>query len=441
MMRWGILCLLLLMAGERAWGQSKPEVVTLPNGFTVVMQKRTASPLVALELWVQAGARDERSGENGCAHFIEHLVFKRGKTTSKSSPDTDIENLGATLSAATGADYARFFTTVAAVHTRQAIGILADVARNADFPVEEIDRERGVIQDELSVRTDDSAEILQNALYERVFPFHPYRFSPGGKPESFAALTRDTLQAFYARNYRPARCVLVVVGNIGKEETLQAVTLSFGRWLGALVSEPQLSSRGALPQTLTRYGRGTAAQFAMGFPAPPAEDSNTLALQALALILSDRLAQEKSFVEPAVRFTPRRDPSLFFLRVQLNLADTKATVPVDIIPRYEKAENLVMAHLERLRTLPPSPAELQSAQSRLLGRLALETEANSGLARTLGYAYITGGEPPDGFRAHLTSLKPRDIQQAAQTVFVAANRQIVRLMPDRSGSAEKGGSQ
>jgi zinc protease len=441
MMRFGVLCLLLMMLSGRVWGQSKPDVVTLPNGFTVIVQRRTASPLVALELWVQAGARDERNGENGCAHFIEHLVFKRGKTTTQETPDAAIENLGATLSAATGPDYARFYTAVAGIHTRKAIAILADVARNAEFPAEDIDRERGVILDELSICADDTSELLQNALYERVFPFHPYRFSPGGKPDSIAGLKRETLQAFYLRNYRPSRCVLVVVGNVGKDDAVQAAAQSFGRWLAAKTPDMPTENKRPRSQITTRYARGIGAQFAVGFPAPSANDSEiaATAVQAAALILSDRLAQEKLLVEPTVRYTPRLEASLLHIRATLNLADTKASVPVDIVPRYEKAEAIVMAHLERLSSQPPTAGELQSAQSRLSGRIALETESNSGLARTLGYAFATRGETPDVLRTRISALKPRDIQRAAQQVFVPAELQIVRLLPDRSPSLGKGG--
>jgi zinc protease len=135
----GAAALLLAPARARA---ATPTDVTLPNGLRVIVRERHAAPLVAIELWVLAGAREEMPAEIGAAHFLEHTLFKGTTTRGVGEADAAIENLGATLNASTGPDYARFNTCVASEHAAEAIGSLADVLRNATLPAREVERER-----------------------------------------------------------------------------------------------------------------------------------------------------------------------------------------------------------------------------------------------------------------------------------------------------------
>src|SRR5262245_38508504 len=98
-------------AGGASARQSAPAPFTLPNGLRVVMRERHTSPLVAIDLWVRAGAREEGETETGSAHFLEHTLFKGTASRGVGESDIAIENLGATLNAATGPDYAHFHTT------------------------------------------------------------------------------------------------------------------------------------------------------------------------------------------------------------------------------------------------------------------------------------------------------------------------------------------
>ncbi len=196
----------------------------------VLTRERHVSPLVAIDLWVRAGAREETDAEDGCAHFLEHVLFKGTTTRPSGQADIDIENLGATLTAATGPDYAHFYTTVAAAHVQEALAVLADVARNAALPDVEIERERGVILDELAAHDSNPTAHLIDLLYQYAFHALPYGRSPGGSSEAIRRRTRDALARFYARAYRPDHCVLVLVGDITSEQASQLARQAFGDW-------------------------------------------------------------------------------------------------------------------------------------------------------------------------------------------------------------------
>jgi zinc protease len=165
--------LLLATIAGTAHASSAAEFA-LPNGLRVIARERHGAPLIAMELWVRAGAQAESAGEFGAAHFLEHTLFKGTNTRNVGEADIAIENLGATLNASTGPDYARFYTNVPSGHAAEALKVLADVVRNATLPAQEIERERAVIINELAQRRSDPESLLIDRLYALAYRDHAY---------------------------------------------------------------------------------------------------------------------------------------------------------------------------------------------------------------------------------------------------------------------------
>src|SRR5580658_7639225 len=206
------LCAIGVSAALRGQCDAAPVSVLLPNGMHLVVSERHTSPIVAIDFWVRAGSADELNGENGCAHFLEHTLFKGTTTHGMGAADYDIENLGGVLNAATGADYAHFYTELPAAHLSEATAVIADIVRHATFPDAEVERERAVILDELAKHQSDQFARIQDRLYRIEFPGKPYEHSPGGEPDSIRVRARDTLAAFFHRLYIPSRCTLAFAG-------------------------------------------------------------------------------------------------------------------------------------------------------------------------------------------------------------------------------------
>ena len=327
-------------------GEGVPPAVTLDNGLRVLMRERHVTPLVAMDLWVRAGAREETAEEAGSAHFLEHVLFKGTAMRGVGQADSDIENLGATLNAATGPDYAHFYTTVTAAHAQEALAILADVARNATLPDAEVERERGVILDELAQHDSSDTARAIDLLYARAFPSQPYGRSPGGATEAIRIRGRDTLAAFYRRAYRPERCTLVLVGDLTPEQGQAWARQAFGTWMSPRPLAPALPSSSerqnhhgigaeekspekSLPFLkaaplpaghIAETGNGRNRLVGLAFPAPPASDAAMTAAALLTVEILGSAQEGGRFATPAfagknamARFTPRRDSSLWIL--------------------------------------------------------------------------------------------------------------------------------
>ncbi|HZO89531.1 MAG TPA: pitrilysin family protein [Chthonomonadaceae bacterium] len=423
-----------------------PEPFVLPNGLRVVMRERHANPLVAVDLWVRAGAREEQEGEVGCAHFLEHTLFKGTRTRGPGEADLEMENLGATLDAATGPDAAHYSATVARAHLDAALAVLADVVRNATLPDAEVERERGVILDELAQHDAAPSARLIDLLYAAAFDAHPYRRSPGGTAAAIRARSRDTLAAFYARTYAPDRCTLALAGDLTPEQARAAAQRAFGDWHAPGISKNEGSGIRAIsapeetPLRRVRIRMEMAApRVGMAFRAPAAADAvMACAAQVIAALLGDHNAGRLSAladtdIEASARYTPRRDPSLFVLTA----SPSAHASGQDAAAQLAGLETALISALNGLQTAPPGPAEIATAKRAVLGRLLFETETNGGLAQAIGYADIVGGDTPEAFRARLQRLTRADILRCLQSFLNPTNRITVELVPASTTGAAR----
>lgn len=414
---------------------------TLPNGFMYTVQRRAESRLVAVDVWVRAGATEERKEEKGCAHFLEHALFKGTARRKPGETDFAIERLGGIWQAATGADYARFYTTVAPAALGEALEVLDDILRNATLPAAEVEKERRVILDELGKYEANSMNRLSARLYQEAFPNHPYQFPPGGTQATIQRLTRDQLLAFYKRNYAPNRCALVLTGEVDKAEGEKAIAKVFGDWKALPVEaekEPPQSERlsAAFAEMEAPAGEGAVA---IGWGAPPAKNAKMAACgKVIAEILGGSEAGRLSVPDLAgasasAQYTPRREPSLLYV-----LAKAPASAQ-DFAERLSRIESAVLVAVASLEKRPPGAAELQLAKRQIAIRLRLDAETCAGLSRLIGYADITGGEAPEAFKRTLALLTPQDIQECAAQYLRPHQRVVVRYAP--KAAPNPGGSQ
>ncbi|MCS6776266.1 MAG: pitrilysin family protein [Chloroherpetonaceae bacterium] len=447
MKRIALLLLSVFLHGTGALSQTVPHApVVLPNGLRVIVRERRVNTLVGVDLWVRAGSREERPGEEGCAHLLEHLLFKGTARHAPGEIDMAIENLGATLTATTGPDFTRFTTTVTDTHLPAALALLADMITGAQLPAAELEREKGVIQDELAQRETNPFEILIDALHAQAFPGHPYRRSPGGTPEDIRARTREQLLAFYQRNYTPERCTLVLTGNIALQDAGVLAQRIFGSWSRRALPEIHAQSAPAEASHPLRAGRTTTLYrpvdrpyLGIAFPAPAASETD---MACAGLVVAELLHPGYQPAHPPrdpaamhVRFTPRKDPSLLVLMTALPVRPAppgqKPVIPVDAVSQVDQMEADLLTRIVRLRAVPPTRNDFNAARSRVLGRLLLDIETAAGYARALGYADITGGDTPEALRARLARLTPDDIQRFARQYLDPDRRVTVRVFPAR----------
>ncbi|MBF2099115.1 MAG: insulinase family protein, partial [Gloeomargaritaceae cyanobacterium C42_A2020_066] len=190
-------------------------VQRFPNGLKLIHQELSATGVVAVDVWVGAGARLESDAELGVAHFLEHMVFKGTEATAPGVFDQLIEAHGGITNAATSLDYAHYSVVTAASHWQQPLITLADLLLGAAIPEEEFWRERQVVFEELRQTQDDPDWLAHQTLLEVAYGAHPYCRPILGTPESLTQLHPETLRRFHRHYYQPANMTVVVVGAVG----------------------------------------------------------------------------------------------------------------------------------------------------------------------------------------------------------------------------------
>ena len=262
------LSALILAAACSSAGKVKSEVTVeaptrhvLHNGVRILLQEYPFGEVVAVQLCVRAGGRDEAAAELGLAHYLEHMLFKGTTTRSKGFVDRDVEALGGYVNAGTSLDFTYYYVVLPATRAVAAIEMLADISVNSSLDETELELEKKVVIEEMRLGEDTPQRHLTRQLYGMVFDGHPYGRSLLGTPEIIQKLTRNTLLAFYRRHYVPESFTLVVVGPINKAAILQAAERTLGRLpRSGFERLPQ-----SMPATHAEEKRGSAA-WSAGLP-------------------------------------------------------------------------------------------------------------------------------------------------------------------------------
>jgi Insulinase (Peptidase family M16)/Peptidase M16 inactive domain len=395
------LCALLLSLKAQAvcaWQQP----VELKNGLQLLVCRGRVRGIVAIDFWVKAGSASELPGEYGAAHYLEHTLFKGTLHKSGVAADYAVELAGGQLNAATGADYAHYYTEVPAEGFDAALSTIAEIIRNPTFPEKEVARERDVILDELSKRSADQAERLTDRLYERAFTGGPYGRSPGGTPQTIKSRGRDTLAAYCSREYIPQNCILSVAGDVSAERVMAAARRCFEDWLpGTAAEKPKSVAPGqAAPSAQIQAKPGEMPGVAIAFFAPKASDTqNVCCALAAAALLGARFSSAKwSGTHVSVNYVPRRDVSLFVITAQVPRPVPPRPFETPVPPAFTNQQELIAAIEKDVFTLSEtsiSSPEMRAACSVVQGEYAFDMETCAGLARSIGRAATIGQAAPD----------------------------------------------
>ncbi|MEM8821290.1 MAG: pitrilysin family protein, partial [Pseudomonadota bacterium] len=148
-------------------------LTTLPNGFRVVTERMPGIHSACIGVWIEAGARHEEAGENGVAHFLEHMAFKGTGRRSAQMIAEEIEDVGGHLNAYTSRERTAFYARVMKEDVPRAISIIADILLDPSLDPQEMELERGVILSEIGLAHDTPDDIIFDWLQETAFPGHP----------------------------------------------------------------------------------------------------------------------------------------------------------------------------------------------------------------------------------------------------------------------------
>lgn len=270
---------------------------TMPNGVRVVSEPIAHARSVSLGIWVKAGSADEGPGEEGIAHFIEHMLFKGTAARTAKQIARQFDLFGGDVNAFTTKESTCFHATVLADKAGQAAAILADMMLHSLFEETDMEKEKAVILDELASVEDSPEDAADELLWQLMFPGHPIGRPIGGTAESVRSFTRQQAIAFMDRHYRPERMVISVAGRFD-----DALLLELERLFGILPSADGAEDQHERPPALFQAGHANRTKdieqthLLIGYPGLPLKDPELYTLAMLDSIaggtMSSRLFQQ-----------------------------------------------------------------------------------------------------------------------------------------------------
>ncbi len=199
----------------------------LSNGITVVSEYIPAVRSISLGVWIKSGTRYEEKEKKGVAHFLEHMMFKGTQKRTPRQIARSLESLGGNINAFTSKEQTCFYVEILDEHLKKAINVLADILCYSILTEREIEKERGIILDEIKSVEETPDEMIQDYFVEKLFPDHGLGFPILGTAETVEKLQREDLIAFYRRHYRNQNIIIAAAGNVHHQELINLCDKKF----------------------------------------------------------------------------------------------------------------------------------------------------------------------------------------------------------------------
>jgi predicted Zn-dependent peptidase len=386
----------------------------LGNGFTVLVRENPLAPVVAVSLMVRMGVRWESPAEAGISNFV-HAVMVKGTTRRSGAALAEaIAALGGKVSAAGDVDYSGIEATALARFWRELLGLVAELALEPRLAPEDVDAERDWLLARIQRRRDSPSGRAFDEFFAALYAPHPYGQPVLGTPETLRRIDRAAIVAWYRTFYRPERMVLAVSGQVRAAEVAAEARRLFGTLAGGGEVVPPRSPRPAGGgRRVVVEQPAQQAQIVAGALAPSMTDPDHAAVRVLATVLGGGMAG-RLFAEVRDRQALAYTASAFYEPVRgpgalvLYLGTAPATV--------EAAESALRREVERIRSEPVGPAELDRAKGYLLGREVMGRRTNARQARFLAFYEIQGVglDFDERFRRAVQAVTAEDVQRAAR---------------------------
>jgi predicted Zn-dependent peptidase len=406
------------------------ERAILENGIRILTAPMPQAKSVSCQLMFAAGSRYETRESSGIAHFSEHMFFK-GTTRRPTAQDIagEIDAIGGEFNAGTGKEYTSYYVRCAGESLPVAFDVLVDMVRHSKFDPEEIEREKGVIVEEMNMYFDTPRDYV-DSLYERLlYGDQPLGWDIIGTKETVRAATRQTFLDYIGHWYQPARLVVGVGGAVGPELLEEAQKL-----LGDLepvdadAPEPLTPPESNGSRVSVHHKASDQAHLILGAPSYPLQHPDRYVLQVLAAILGGGMSSRL--------FTQVRERRglAYYVFCQnhsyVEAGSIFSQAGVDIA-RIDEAITTIVGELEQIAGTPVPEEELTKAKSFIVGRFVLQLESPHGLIsfglrrEVLEGAAVEPQEVIDGVKA----VTAEDVQRVASELLARESLRLALIGP------------
>jgi predicted Zn-dependent peptidase len=395
---------------------------TLPHGLRVVTETIPHVRSASIGIWIDTGSRDETPSQNGISHFVEHMVFKGTRNRSVRDIARSVESVGGYLNAFTGKEHTCYYARVLDEHIDLALDVLADLVLQATFPKNEMEKEKGVVIEELKQTEDDADDIIHDYFERELYGEHPLGLTIIGSERNLRNFTRNDLIAFRRTSYAPKRIVVAAAGNVRHERIVEAVQ----RHLGTRSFEKNIRGANLAPRNVPKslavggekvYDRPIQqAHVVLGAAGYSLRDDARFPLMLMNTILGDGMSSRL--------FQNIREKYGFAYSVYsfANLLSDSGSVGAYIgtdTAHIEKCIDLVWKEFDSLCKRAISKRDSERTKAQLKGNLMLSLENIPNRMIRLGSSELYYGEQAslDWVIKQIDAVTPDHIHDLAKNLF------------------------
>lgn len=359
------------------------EYRTLANGIRVAAEKLPSMRSVSIGVWIGNGSRHEKKAENGISHFIEHMLFKGTKKRSAERIALEIDGIGGQINAFTAREYTCFYTKTLDTHADVAADILSDIIFEPLLAERDLETERRVIGEEISLYEDSPEDLVYDILSETIWPDMPMGRTILGTPETLAAVTSENMREYMRTHYRSGNMVIAVSGNYS-DGLFDMLEKYFGS-RRLLPGCPELPDAVYTPGRAVRKKDIEQVQLAAAFEGIDIYDESVYSLLVFNNVfgcgMSSRLFQNIREKNGLV-YSVGAGHSAY---IGTGIFDIAAGMSPENLPRVAE---LIAKEIKNVKTGKLSADELARAKEQLKGNYILSSESSSARMQAAGRSLL-----------------------------------------------------
>lgn len=410
---------------------------TFPHGLRLITVPKKGAESVTMFILVRAGSKYENKEQNGISHFLEHLLFKGTKKRSSQEIAIIIDRIGGVANAFTSQEYTGYWVKAIPEQFSTVADLLSDIFLNARLAPREIEKERGVILEEIKLYNDIPIEKIGDIFNGLLYGDQPAGWDVLGRPEVIRSLKQKDFFNYVQKHYVAPNTTIVVAGDIDLSAVKKEITKRFAQIKrGTATKFAPTKENQTDPQIKIAHKDTDQTHLALGVRTFSIFDERRFALEVLKTILgegsSSRLFQE-------IR---NRRGAAYYIRTEAHLtSDAGFLVSTAGIAhsRLHEVASAILKEYKRISTKAPGKDELKKAQERIIGSLWLRLETSDDLAAYIGGQEIITGKimRPEEYARKIKQVSADDVLKVGRSIMTPSRLNIAIIGPDEKGLARR----
>ncbi|OGV47011.1 MAG: hypothetical protein A2X46_07685 [Lentisphaerae bacterium GWF2_57_35] len=403
---------------------------TLSNGIRVATAGMGHVESVAMGVWVGVGGRYEDKKLSGVSHFIEHLLFKGTENRSARDISQSIEGRGGYFNAFTQEESTCYYARIAAEHTWSTFDILSDMYLHPRFASEDIEKERGVIIEEIMMYRDQPQHCVQEMLGESLWANHPLGRPLIGTVENIERVSREEILGFKAKKYVPSNTVVVFAGKVDHAECVKRVSgILSGARKSAKPSYKKVEKSCLQEKVAVSTKDIEQTHIAMGVRLFGRHDARKYSLKVMSIVLGENMSSR------LFQIVREKHGLAYSIHSSVELYDETGVLSIQAgvdRKRSDKAFDLIVRELKQMKTKKVGASELRRAKDYAIGQLRIGMESTTNQMMWAGENIMNFGRfiQPDEVIASIEKVTDKDIHQVAGEVLDADKLSVAMVTPN-----------